>query len=426
MESPKTDKLDNNACTEHKATEAPSTVTSQADSDDMEARNMVANPGSSKRSSDLTLQIPPRPAGLSGSRSGKYTLQSPGVVSGSSPTGGFLRAFSFKKRSTGSDSIRSSLLSSDPKTTPESPEFSNRPTNVNWKRCTSLPVTPASNLSPHIVVPPSASEGKRPHSGGSQASVSRSLSVPGRNVFIVRSQSFAAREKHAPETDGDQITPGPAHEDQEIPEEEAVCRICLDTCEERNTFKMECCCKGALKLVHEDCAIKWFSLKGNRECEVCGKEVSNLPVTLLRVANAGSRENRETNQQNTMSAWQDFVVLVLISTICYFFFLEQLLIQEMKNKALILAAPFSFTLALTASIFAVVLAIKEYIWTFAALEFALVALTLHFFYSLLHLPAIYAILISSFLGLGIAVLLNSLYMKLFSWRVRVPQASNPA
>ncbi|KAK4405639.1 hypothetical protein Sango_0570400 [Sesamum angolense] len=368
MESPKTEKLDNNAGTEHKATEAPSTVTSQADSDDMEARHMVANPGSSKRSSDLTLQIPPRPVGLAGSRSGKYTLQSPGVVSGSSPTGGFLRAFSFKKRSTGSDSIRSSLLSSDPKATPESPDFSNHVTNLNWKRCTSLPVTPASNLSPHIIVPASASEGKRPYTGESQATVSRSLSVPGRNVFIVRSQSFAARENHAPETDGDQITPGPVHEDQEIPEEEAVCRICLDTCEERNTFRMECLCKGALKLVHEDCAIKWFSLKGNRECEVCGKEVSNLPVTLLRVANAASRENRETNQ-NTMSAWQDFVVLVLISTICYFFFLEQLL---------------------------------------------------------LHLPPIYAILISSFMGLGIAVLLNSLYMKVFSWHVHVPQSSNPA
>ncbi|KAL0388709.1 UNVERIFIED_CONTAM: hypothetical protein Sradi_2752700 [Sesamum radiatum] len=352
MESPKTEKLDNNAGTEHKATEAPSTVTSQADSYDMEARHMVANPGSSKRSSDLTLQIPPRPVGLAGSRSGKYTLQSPGVVSGSSPTGGFLGAFSFKKRSTGSDSIRSSLLSSDPKATPESPDFSNHVTNLNWKRCTSLPVTPASNLSPHIIVPASASEGKRPYTGESQATVSRSLSVPGRNVFIVRSQSFAARENHAPETDG-------------------------------------------------DCAIKWFSLKGNRECEVCGKEVSNLPVTLLRVANAASkREPRNEPEYNE--------------------------IQDMKNQALILAAPFSFTLALTASIFAVVLAIKEYIWTFAALEFALVALTLHFFYSLLHLPPIYAILISSFMGLGIAVLLNSLYMKVFSWRVHVPQSSNPA
>ncbi|KAL0348750.1 UNVERIFIED_CONTAM: hypothetical protein Sangu_1102800 [Sesamum angustifolium] len=182
MESPKTEKLDNNAGTEHKATEAPSTVTSQCfvlinlcHFDIFKHQRDLArdwksiheaygcNPGSSKRSSDLTLQIPPRPVGLAGSRSGKYTLQSPGVVSGSSPTGGFLRAFSFKKRSTGSDSIRSSLLSSDPKATPESPNFSNHVTNLNWKRCTSLPVTPASNLSPHIIVPASASEGKRPY-----------------------------------------------------------------------------------------------------------------------------------------------------------------------------------------------------------------------------------------------------------------------
>ncbi|KAK4425776.1 hypothetical protein Salat_1771600 [Sesamum alatum] len=424
MESPKADKLDNNAGTEHRATGAPSSVTSQGDSDDMEARNVVANSGPSKRSSDLTLQIPPRPVGLAGSRSGKFAPQSPGVVSGSPSTGGFLRAFSFKKRSTRSEGIRSSLLSSDPKASPESPEYSNRASKVNWTRCTSLPVTPASHLSPHIIVPASASERQRQHTGESQATVSRSLSVPGRNIIIVRSQSFASRENHAPETDGD--SPSPVHEDQEIPEEEAVCRICLDTCEERNTFKMECLCKGALNLVHEDCAIRWFSIKGSRDCEVCGKEVSNLPVTLLRVGNATPRENRETNQQNTMSAWQDFVVLVLISTICYFFFLEQLLIQEMKNQALILAAPFSFTLALTASIFAVVLAIKEYIWTFAALEFALVALTLHVFYTLFHLSPIYAILIASFLGLGSAVLLNSLYMKVFSWRVNHPQSSNPA
>ncbi|XP_012827944.1 PREDICTED: uncharacterized protein LOC105949196, partial [Erythranthe guttata] len=277
-------------------------------------------------------------------------------------------------------------------------------------------------LSPQITTPPSAGEGQKPHISASRAAVTRSLSVPGRNILILRSLSFASRE-HAPDTDGDQITPAPEHVDEEIAEEEAICRICMDTCEERNTLKMECLCKGALRLVHEECAIKWFSIRGNRECEVCGKEVSNLSVTLLRVAT--QRNNNDLIEENPLNVWQDFVVLVLISTICYFFFLEQLLIVEMKNQALILAAPFSFLFGLTSSIFAVLLAKPEYIWTFSALEFALVALILHISYALLHLPPIYSILISSFLGLGLAILVNTLYMGLFSWRIRAAQTANP-
>ncbi|XP_016541946.1 uncharacterized protein LOC107842538 isoform X2 [Capsicum annuum] len=379
--------------------------TSQADLQRRESSNMVSGLGPNMKRADLSLQIPPRHAGFGSGR--KYSPRSPG------PTGGFLRALSFKKKAASSDGERSSLLSSDRKVVPGSP----LPVNFfssNWQKCTSLPVTPASNTSPSVSTPISArthGEQQRSHSsriGASQASISRSLSVPGRNFVIVRSMSFATHEKHVPDT-GD------------------VCRICLEACDEGSTFQMECSCKGDLRLVHEECAIKWFSMKGNKICDVCRQEVSNLPVTLLRIPSTNQQDNRpEHNNSRRISAWQDFVVLVLISTVCYFFFLEQLLVHDMKTQALVIAAPFAFTLGLLASIFAVILAIKEYIWTYAALEFALVAITLHVFYSMLQLQAVYSIMIASVLGFGASMSLNAMYIWYYSWRVQISENSNPA
>ncbi|XP_058202165.1 uncharacterized protein LOC131316750 isoform X3 [Rhododendron vialii] len=328
--------------------------------------------------SDLSLQIPTKPPiSFGSSRSGKNLLQSQDASSGSPSSRGFFRGLSFKKKVTITDAEKSSLLNPDLKTTPESPvlEYS----TFSWKKCASVPVTPASNLSPYASTPSSTrtySERVKSHQVGSvHAPVSRSLSIPGRNVVIVRSFSFAASKEHAEtDTSDDQITPVPTeHDDEEIPEEEAVCRICLDVCEEGNTLKMECSCKGALRLIHKECAVKWFSTKGNRNCDVCGQEVLNLPVTLLRMPSSIQRNDRlEQNLQNldaqTISAWQDFVVLVLISTICYFFFLEQLLLQ---------------------------------------------------------LAAVYAIMLSSVLGFGISIILNWLYIRHFTWRVQASQNSSP-
>ncbi|KAM7485143.1 hypothetical protein LguiA_001152 [Lonicera macranthoides] len=399
---------------------------SQADPQSKDSPNEVVHPGANVRRSDLSLQIPPRHGGFGSSRNGKFVAQSPGVNASASPRGNF-RGVSFKRKIAANDGERSSLLSSDPKSALESPISPSLLSTLFSKRCTSLPVTPASNLSPSASMPTSArtyDERSKSNIGAGQA--------PGRNFVIVRSVSFATcKDIVQADTDDGQITPVPVeNDDEEILEEEAICRICFDACEEGNTLKMECSCKGDLRLLHENCAIKWFSIKGNKICDVCGQEVLNLPVTLLRVQTStrigsGVDHNHQSLNSQTISAWQDFVVLVLISTICYFFFLEQLLVPDMKTQAIVIAAPFSFTLGVLASTFAAFLAIKEYIWTYAALEFALVALLIHLFHSLLHFSPVYAIMIASVLGFGTAITLNSWYVWFLSRGLQLSQNSSP-
>ncbi|KAG8480953.1 hypothetical protein CXB51_025656 [Gossypium anomalum] len=359
----------------------------------MQANFPFLNPEVSGRPSYLSLGTPPRSIGF-GSRSGKGLLSG----KGGSSSGSLLHGLCFKKIgiSVICDGERSLLLMPDSKTNPECPNMARLPSPIFWKRCSSLPAKPDSNLLPSVDVPSSeklSEEQNKSDKGGKDAVVSRSLSVPGRN-----------KSKVVPLESND----------EEIPEEEALCRICMDVCEEGNTLKMECSCKGALQLVHESCAVKWFSTKGNKNCEVCMQEVRNLPVTLLRLppnslrgnrrARRGSRQN--VNSQNSpsesASAWQDFVLLVLISSVCYFFFLEQLLVCSFR-----------------------VTAIKQYIWTYAAFEFTLVAIIFYVLYSLLHLKPIVAILLSGTFSFGIAMAVNALYIYCFDMRVRITENPNP-
>ncbi|XP_019155228.1 PREDICTED: uncharacterized protein LOC109152103 isoform X2 [Ipomoea nil] len=402
---------------------------------------------------DESLKIPPRYLGFGSGISEKSSPQSPSVTNGGSLMGGFLRALSFKKKTAAPDGEQSSLIRPDSQPSlqrpllgersslirPDSqpalrrPLLANPVSRVIWKRCTSLPSRAASNSSPSASAPAFArtsdewQKSQSLRTGTSQATVTRIPSA--KNVVIVRSTSFAKREDCGPDS-CDEITPAPVDEDQEIPEEEAVCRICLEACDEGNTLKMECSCKGDLRLVHEECAIKWFSMKGNKNCDVCQQEVLNLPVTLHFVpsttqGNIMLDHNQLTLNAQRISAWQDFVVLVLVSTVCYFFFLEKLLIHGMKTKALVIAITFSFTLGLLASIFAVIQAIKQYIWAYAALEFALVAMILCLFYSMLHLPPIYSITLSSVLGFGAAMGLKFMYSRYYALRVQLsPSSSN--
>ncbi|EFH58723.1 hypothetical protein ARALYDRAFT_477933 [Arabidopsis lyrata subsp. lyrata] len=380
---------------------------------------------------DLSIQIPLRPIPFGNGRNPKSSLKSTSSFksgSTSSPRG-ILRNLSLKKKVISQpESERSSLLSPGLMETAKKPNAAGSTASPYWKRCLSLPNRHAAKLSPVVSTQVSAGVPGEPRN----KDYPRSLSMPGRNKVIVRSISFDNHKARvSSETSADQISSVPPEEtDEEIPEEEAVCRICLDVCEEGNTLKMECSCKGDLRLVHEACAMKWFSTKGTRTCDVCRQEVKNLPVTLVRVPTSNQPNNRRDRSQpnmpsQTVSAWQEFVVLVLISTVCYFFFLEQLLIRDLNKQAIYIAAPFSLTLGLLASIFAIVLAIREYIWTYAALEFALVGMLVHILYATVRLSATYSILFAGILGFGIAVCLNSLYLHYFAWRVRIAENSSP-
>ncbi|EOA20564.1 hypothetical protein CARUB_v10000877mg [Capsella rubella] len=139
---------------------------------------------------------------------------------------------------------------------------------------------------------------------------------------------------------------------EDVSEEEAVCRICMVEMEEDSeAFKMECMCKGELALAHKTCTIKWFTIKGNITCDVCKQEVKNLPVTLLRVQDSQDRSRAagdiEISRFN--NEWQEVPILVIVSMLAYFCFLEQLLVVEMKSSAVAIALPFSCIIGLLAS-----------------------------------------------------------------------------
>ncbi|CAA2963558.1 involved in mRNA turnover and stability [Olea europaea subsp. europaea] len=217
---------------------------------------------------------------------------------------------------------------------------------------------------------------------------------------------------------------------EDIPEEEAVCRICfVELGEGGETLKMECSCKGDLALAHKECAVKWFSIKGNKTCDVCKQDVRNLPVTLLKIQNPPTvvRRSAAVPQQREITryrVWQDVPVLVMVSVLAYFCFLEQLLVSDMGPRALAISLPFSCVLGLLSSLIASTMVSKSYIWAYASFQFAIVILFAHIFYSVLNVNAILSVLLSSFTGFGIAISTNSLLVEYLRWRAsRHPQAS---
>ncbi|KAG4155804.1 hypothetical protein ERO13_D03G134000v2 [Gossypium hirsutum] len=146
------------------------------------------------------------------------------------------------------------------------------------KRTSSMPVTRIAHLNSESAITGSLSVSNRK---GSMWQFSRSLSLPlnRKEGNLRRMDSFFRVVPSIPRVKDGEINSnasvGPDAENsdldgEDIPEEEAVCRICLvELCEGGETLKMECSCRGELALAHKDCAVKWFTIKGNKNCDVC-------------------------------------------------------------------------------------------------------------------------------------------------------------
>ncbi|CAH9075201.1 unnamed protein product [Cuscuta europaea] len=213
-----------------------------------------------------------------------------------------------------------------------------------------------------------------------------------------------------------------ANEDggEDIAEEEAVCRICLvELCEGGETLKMECSCKGEMALAHKECAITWFSIKGNKTCDVCKQDVRNLPVTLLRIQsirNPISVATMLTEMEiNGHRVSQEVPILVIVNMLAYFCFLEQLLVGKMGTGAIAISLPFSCVLGLLGSMTSSTMVLKRFVWVYASVQFAFVVLFAHIFYSLVHVQAVLSILLSIFAGFGVVMGGSSILVEYFRW-----------
>ncbi|KAE8732984.1 RING/U-box superfamily protein isoform 3 [Hibiscus syriacus] len=295
-------------------------------------------------------------------------------------------------------------------------------------RTSSLPVTQIAHSNPESVSGGSLGGSSK----GSMLQIARSFSVPAneKEGKLRRMDSFFRVVPSTPRVKEGNISSnasnGPdaencAPDGEDIPEEEAVCRICMvELCEGGETFKMECSCKGELALAHKDCAVKWFTIKGNKTCDVCKQEVQNLPVTLLRIQSVRARNGGRALQADVHGyrVWQEVPVLVIISMLAYFCFLEQLLVGKMGTGAIAISLPFSCVLGLLASMTSSTMVKRRFIWVYASIQFALVVFFAHIFYSLVKVQAVLSVLLATFSGFGVAMSGSSIIIEIQRWRRR--------
>ncbi|RID64111.1 hypothetical protein BRARA_E03069 [Brassica rapa] len=323
------------------------------------------------------------------------------------------------------------------------------------KKTESLPVTPIAHSNPgsthgRYVVDQVASMKKGPplpfHRSRSVPAFNKDGSLRQSGVFRVIPTPNRTPTRNINKLDDTNVDGG-----EDVPEEEAVCRICMvELGEDSEAFKMECMCRGELALAHKECTIKWFTIKGNRTCDVCKQEVQNLPVTLLRMQdshfNFGATEATHFRQvkiqTNTtfdvygcyltgnsrpfFSVWQDVPILVIVSMLAYFCFLEQLLLTKMKSGAIAISLPFSCVFGLLASMTSTTMVKKQYVWIYGTIQFGLVVFFSHIFFSLVHMQPVVSILLATVVGFGLTMSGATGIVEFSKWRRRRWTAELPS
>ncbi|THG19536.1 hypothetical protein TEA_027442 [Camellia sinensis var. sinensis] len=152
---------------------------------------------------------------------------------------------------------------------------------------------------PEVLVQPEPVVNKAPEVSSAPEEVGATISsqsVPGQNIVLVRPRTLG--QTNPTEHNG----PVPMEGDEEIFEEEAVCKNCFHNLKEENILKTECKCGNAL--IHEDCAAKWSRTRGNNNCDSCGQEVQTFPVTLVRGLSSSTQVvGREESNKSSFFSW---------------------------------------------------------------------------------------------------------------------------
>ncbi|KAL0699279.1 hypothetical protein Bca4012_055401 [Brassica carinata] len=334
---------------------------------------------------------------------------------------------SFKNRN--SDIEKAGDLAFGPSSSPS--EGNGRDSRSTWtlsniltprlKKTESLPVTPIAHSNPGSTHGRYVVEQVTSMKKGPPLPIHRSRSVPAFNKDGSLRQAGVFRviptPNMTPARNNIKLNDTDVDGGEDVPEEEAVCRICMvELGEDSDAFKMECMCRGELALAHKECTIKWFTIKGNRTCDVCKQEVQNLPVTLLRMQNSQGNFGDADTEASHYSVWKDVPVLVIVSMLAYFCFLEQLLLTKMKSGAIAISLPFSCVLGLLASMTTTTMVKKQYIWIYATVQFGLVVFFSHIFFSLVHMKPVVSILLATLVGFGLTMSGQTGLAEFSKWR----------